>query len=235
LILHQLDARRSFLPNGLPGSPGSLTLSFGRISLSSVMAFAGAWSGWQTHTSWSLLNNPGETRQEYSWKRGDSGWTHIQHHFRFLEIFHVTEMENTSESSSLQGIRCNRIDGTLQLPHGHKLKAFEMIEGRYTVAVTASLTLRSPVYSMALLFEDRNHDLSQKYDLSRFSPQLDQKSWQESNLQLGIYCKGIAIFQLALFKVIKRYSDAWTRSLDAIDQMVQVQVCWHRDPDALEF
>jgi len=54
--------------------------------------------------------------------------------------------------------------------------------------------------------------------------ELDQKTWQESNFQLGLCCKGITVFQLALFIIVKRYSEAWTRSLDAIDQMVQVQV-----------
>jgi hypothetical protein len=216
LILHQLDARRSFLPNG---SPGSRALFFADVSLNSVIAFAGAWSGGERRTYWSILTDPPLDGSEMFSKRGDSGWTHIQHHFRFLEIFRAREIENTGKSSGPQGIRCNRVVGTLQLPHGHKLKAFEMIEGRYTIAVTTSLMLQSPVYSMTFLYED------QQMPYSGLRLTVDQKSRQESNLQPGIRCNGIAIFQLALFQVIKRYSDVWTNSLNAIDRMVQVQVC----------
>jgi hypothetical protein len=220
LILHQLDARRSFLPYGSPGSPGDLTHYFAKVSLKSVTAFAGVWSAGQNRICWSLLSS--DDGRGMFLKRGDSGWAHIEHHFRFLEIFQAPEMENTAESPGPQGICCNRVDGTLKLPHGHKLKAFKMIEGRYMVAVTTSLMLQSPVYSMTFLIEDK------QYGLYQFRFELDQKSLQELNLQLGICCKGITIFQLALFRVIKRYSDVWTRSLDAIDQMVQVQVCWHK-------
>jgi hypothetical protein len=227
LILHQLDARRSCLPHGSPGSPGRLALSFATLSLNSVIAFAGPWSGGGSFNFWTLSPGSdlgGRTRRGDFWKRGDSGWTHIAHHFRFLEIFHAPEMENTRKSSGSQGIRFNRVVGALQLPQGHKLKAFEMVEGRYTVAVTTTLMLQSPVYSMTILFEDQQLE----YSLSRFRLELDQKSWQESNLQPGIFCNGIVIFQLALFQIIKRYSDAWTNSLNAIDQMVQVQVRWYR-------
>jgi len=207
LTLHHLDARRMYLPDGSPASslPAGMTSKLHRISLRSIHAFAGMWLVGRSDSS--ILYGRGGS---------NSSWKHIEQSFRFLKISQVPGVENACENSRTQGIHCVRVDGSLQVPRGHELKAFKLIEGRYTVAVTTTMMLRSPVYSITLLFDNEGTSPDQ--------PELDQKSWLESKLELGVFCKGITVFQLVLFKVARSYSDAWTRSLDVIDQMVQVLV-----------
>ena len=222
MILHQLDARRTYRPGGSPALPGEMTPSLYRVSLRSINAFAGAWSEGQSEASWMITKNGGSN---VSWSQGDSGWKHIEQSFRILEIFPVSKGEDVRQSRERlrsHWIHCIRVKGSVQLPRSHKWKAFKLIEGRYTAAVTTSMTLKSPVYSITILFEDKE---TRPYQIE---PELDQKSWPESRLQLGVCCKGITMFQLVLFNVIKAYAEAWSRSLDAVDQVVQVLVSWLR-------
>jgi hypothetical protein len=95
-------------------------------------------------------------------------------------------MENTDQSSKpCPGIYCNRVDGTLRLPHGHKFEAFKLVERRYMAAITTTVMLQLPVYSITVVFED------QKSPISDFLFELDQKSWQESIFNLAYVARAL--------------------------------------------
>jgi hypothetical protein len=205
LILHQLDAQRGYLPHVLPASPDDIPWCLHSASLRCVNSFAGVWAGGKSNAFWSLTENGGSP---VFWLPGDSVWKHIEHHFRFLKISLAPKVENVRTSSGSQGIRCVRVDGSLQLPRGHELKAFKLVKCRYTAAVTTTILLISPVYSITLLCDDQDRSSFE------FEPDLDQTTWLESNFKLRICCKGyhnVPTSPVQNDKVIRRGLDQVSR------------------------
>ncbi|KAF2496714.1 hypothetical protein BU16DRAFT_340064 [Lophium mytilinum] len=108
---------------------------------------------------------------------------------------------------------CNRERGTLA---NSTTKNLCLTESRQSIALNTTLTLKLPVYTLFHLIRSAGDAMRRSSGLGRFS-------WKATNLRIGIYYKGISIFQLKLYQVFESQHGTWTESIDEIDRVLQIR------------
>ncbi|KAI1372752.1 hypothetical protein F4677DRAFT_431417 [Hypoxylon crocopeplum] len=179
-----------------------------------ILAFTGPWS---------------ESAGLISPQISDSAYYHIQHHMRVLQFAKPTDLESqgyevpqdrsskeksnktTKDSGS---ISCTRVIGPFERLDRTTM---HIKEARLSAAAITFTRWPLPIFSISRL-----SDSISRLD-SHWDPRFKPEDWT-AGMKFGRYFKGIATFQLALYRIMNEWAGYWSSFLSELDSTVQIKL-----------
>jgi hypothetical protein len=156
--------------------------------------------------------DPWPTAKWTRWCCRGNHMCHLQFHIRYISTSD-TAITRLIPKYQSEGLRFHR-----EKHPGFSLGArqdFSFVESRVAIAINTSLDSNFAYYSMVKLTD------SHRLCLDDFE---DSQTWSDINLSLYGHFAGVAVFQVAICRLLREWGRRWNLVLDSISNILKVRV-----------
>jgi hypothetical protein len=184
----------------------------GYVGLAFARRFAGHWPT----TRWT----------NWCWRLG--GDCHIQFHVRYLNM---TSAHDDSDGLPFGGLlvqRERRIVSGPSSSHGEEEKKDEkkvfLVETRASTAVITTTDAACPPYTIVTLTDSKPSSSGRGQPWDKFGTRARDAVQNEIDLHECGTFRGVAMFQIEVYQMLRTWSQEWSWALDQMDALINVKV-----------